>query len=134
MATTLIIVGLIIPLYFLFGGGKFECTNCNKWISKSDATKSKYIGREITKARKDGEQDRRTAAGVGITDYEIKCKHCGETDTYDSRIARFSGGWFRAAPARALLKKDPKFAKSVKEAKKAQSDLEAILRKKYPDM
>ena len=129
MATTLIIVGLIIPLYFLFGGGKFECTNCNKWISKSDATKSKYIGREITKARKDGEQDRRTAAGVGITDHEIKCKHCGETDTYDSRMARFSGGWFATAHTRALIKKDPEIAKNIKKTRDAQKEIDKALKK-----
>ena len=129
MATTLIIVGLIIPLYFLFGGGKFECTNCNKWISKSDATNSKYRGREITKARKDGEQDRRTAAGVGITDYEIKCKHCGETDTYDSRMARFSGGWFATAHTRALIKKDPELAKRIKERKEIDKRIDDILEK-----
>ena len=33
-----------------------------------------------------------------------------------------------------LMKDDPKFANAVKDAKKAQSDLEAILRKKYPNM
>lgn len=33
-----------------------------------------------------------------------------------------------------LMKDDPKFAKAVKDAKQAQSDLEAILRKKYPNM
>ena len=33
-----------------------------------------------------------------------------------------------------MLKKDVKFAKAVKDAKKAHSDLEAILRKKYPNM
>ena len=35
---------------------------------------------------------------------------------------------------KAMFKNAPEFEKSVKSAKQANKDLEAILRKKYPDM